>query len=92
MCGWCPITSTARTGRPPLRPLPAPRAVLALGYAGWAPGQLEGEIGENAWWVLDSEPSDRSTSDPSGLWRAVLRRQDGPTGWFAQFPVDPMVN
>ena len=25
------------------------RAVLALGYAGWAPGQLESEIQENGW-------------------------------------------
>jgi putative transcriptional regulator len=23
--------------------------VLALGYAGWAPGQLENEINENGW-------------------------------------------
>ena len=25
------------------------RAVLALGYAGWAPGQLENEINQNGW-------------------------------------------
>ena len=25
------------------------RAILALGYAGWAPGQLEGEIQANGW-------------------------------------------
>jgi putative transcriptional regulator len=25
------------------------RAVLALGYAGWSPGQLESEIGSNGW-------------------------------------------
>ncbi|MDA9975539.1 YqgE/AlgH family protein [Alphaproteobacteria bacterium] len=30
--------------------------VLALGYAGWGPGQLDGEIQENAWL---SVPSDR---------------------------------
>jgi putative transcriptional regulator len=25
------------------------KAILALGYAGWAPGQLESEIQENGW-------------------------------------------
>jgi putative transcriptional regulator len=29
--------------------------VLALGYAGWGPGQLDGEIHENAWLSVDSD-------------------------------------
>lgn len=85
-------TGTVDLTRPPLEGDGVDRVRLFAGSAGWAPGQLEGEIGEHAWWVLDSEPADRFTSDPSGLWRQVLRRQDGPTGWFAQYPVDPMVN
>lgn len=31
-------------------------AVLALGYAGWAPGQLENEIQENGWLNCDADP------------------------------------
>jgi len=29
--------------------------LLALGYAGWGPGQLEQEIGHNAWLTCDAE-------------------------------------
>jgi putative transcriptional regulator len=31
-------------------------AILALGYAGWAPGQLENEIQDNGWLHCDADP------------------------------------
>ncbi|GFN04283.1 hypothetical protein Smic_28390 [Streptomyces microflavus] len=34
---------------------------IFAGYAGWGPGQLEGELGEGAWYVVESEPGDVSS-------------------------------
>ena len=31
------------------------RAILMLGYAGWGPGQLDGELQENAWLSVDCD-------------------------------------
>jgi putative transcriptional regulator len=47
---------------------PPRRSVLALGYAGWDPGQLEDEIQANAWLV--GEPDE-----------AILFDDDYPTKW-----------
>jgi putative transcriptional regulator len=47
------------------------RAILALGYAGWGSGQLEQEIGQNAW--LNAEAKDTVIFDrpPEKRWRAA---------------------
>lgn len=62
------------------------------GSAGWAPRQLEDELAEGAWWVIDADAADAITSDPSGQWPAVLRRQRGEVAWFANHPADPSAN
>jgi putative transcriptional regulator len=62
------------------------------GYAGWAPGQLEDELLEGAWYVVESEPGDVSAPDPERLWRAVLRRQRGELALVATYPDDPSLN
>jgi putative transcriptional regulator len=63
-----------------------------VGYAGWSAGQLEGEIEEEAWFVVDSTPADPFSPDPAGTWRAVLRRQRGKLAMFAFHPPDPTMN
>jgi putative transcriptional regulator len=81
--------------------LDAPPEVLAAevsafrvfaGYAGWGAGQLEGELAQGAWYVVDSEPADAFSPRPEGLWRAVLRRQIGELAMVANFPEDPTLN
>jgi len=63
-----------------------------VGYAGWAPGQLEAELEQGAWFVARLEREDPFVNTPELLWRDVLRRQDGRLAMFANFPEDPSIN
>jgi putative transcriptional regulator len=62
------------------------------GYAGWAPGQLEQEVEQGAWFPLPALEGDVFTTDPPGLWHAVLRRLRGDLRLLATFPADPSLN
>lgn len=62
------------------------------GYAGWGPGQLEGEIASGGWFVVDADAADPLSPAPEDLWAAVLRRQKGTLALFAAYPPDPTLN
>jgi len=62
------------------------------GYAGWASGQLEGEIANQGWWVVDATIDDLFTDNPEKLWANVLRRQGGQMQWYTHYPLDPRLN
>ena len=49
-------------------------AVLALGYAGWAPGQLESEIQENGWLHCSADAELIFGSDIDGKYAKALRK------------------
>ncbi|MDP3961754.1 MAG: YqgE/AlgH family protein, partial [Pseudorhodobacter sp.] len=49
-------------------------ALLALGYAGWGPGQLEAEIGRNDWLTAPAAEALIFAADDRGKWRAALQR------------------
>lgn len=65
---------------------------IFAGYAGWSPGQLEGEVEEGSWWVLDALPGDAFSCRPELLWQQVLRRQGAPLAFAALYPPDPSMN
>lgn len=65
---------------------------IFCGYAGWGPGQLDGEIAAGAWLVLDAEHDDVFAAEPEVLWRTVLRRQGGRLAWLADAPDDLSAN
>lgn len=74
------------------RLVPVEAVRVFAGYAGWSGGQLEDEIGEGAWIILDAHTDDAFTGDPDDLWHTVLRRQPGKLRWLANLPVDVSVN
>ena len=50
------------------------RTLLALGYAGWGPGQLEAEIQVNGWLVVAADTDLVFAADDGGKWRRVLAK------------------
>ena len=49
-------------------------AVLALGYAGWAPGQLENEITENGWLNCEADAELIFGTDAERKYEAAMRK------------------
>jgi putative transcriptional regulator len=68
------------------------RLRVFAGHAGWAPGQLEDEIAEGAWWVITGSPADLFSPDPRPGWRRVLQRQPGRLRLLSTFPSDATLN
>lgn len=62
------------------------------GYAGWGPGQLDVEIVEGDWYVVEGLSGDAFSTDPTGLWHSVLRRQPNELAFVAAHPGDVDVN
>jgi putative transcriptional regulator len=65
---------------------------IFAGYAGWSDGQLEQEIRDGGWYVVEAEARDAFTSEPATLWASVLRRQRGNLALVASLPDDPTMN
>jgi putative transcriptional regulator len=78
---------------PPVVVMPAVAGLrIFAGYAGWSEGQLEQEIRDGGWYVVDAEARDAFTPEPQTLWSRVLRRQRGNLAFVASLPEDPSMN
>ena len=65
---------------------------LFLGYAGWAPEQLEFEIEQGGWILSDLGGEVVFDAHPAELWRSTLRRMGGEYAVLANFPENPRLN
>jgi putative transcriptional regulator len=68
------------------------RLRLFAGYSGWGEGQLEAELAEGSWIVVDAIAEDAFADDPDELWRTVLHRQGGAFALMENMPFDPGLN
>ena len=93
---WSPISEAIGTVDLGVAPdsLGVPLAHIRVfrGYSGWGSGQLEDELDQGAWMVLDAVPEDVFCREPEHLWRVVLRRQGGRLAWIADAPDDLSAN
>lgn len=65
---------------------------LYAGYSGWGPGQLDIELAEEAWIVVDADPDDPFLPNSEELWQRILVRQGGRLARLSLFPRDPSLN
>jgi len=47
---------------------------LFFGHAGWAPGQLEAEMKNGDWHLLEADPQTIFEEDPDDIWPALIKR------------------
>ena len=66
------------------------RVRIYAGHAGWGPGQLEGELENEAWLIEPASSQDPFREDD--LWSAALQRRGGEYALIATMPDDPSLN
>jgi putative transcriptional regulator len=68
------------------------RAKVFAGHAGWGPGQLDEELEQGSWIVLDADVDELFSDSPEELWSAALRRKGGAYALLSRMPEDPSLN
>lgn len=92
---WSPIVGRLGTVDLEMSPSEVPgldSVRLFAGFASWAPGQLEAELVENAWYVVGAKIPDVHSHDPDELWWNVVGRQRGALGRLRNYPRDASDN
>ena len=51
------------------------KSLFAFGYAGWGPGQLEGEMARHNWFTAPEEPKLIFDDDRDNLWEEAMARR-----------------
>lgn len=62
-----------------------------LGYSGWSPKQLDGELERNAWIVTDP-PKEKVLANTEYFWKEILKNIGGKYELWPNFPENPKLN
>lgn len=63
-----------------------------IGYAGWAPSQLDRELGENSWLVLETDIRQLFSPNSSQLWRDIVTSLGEEIAIWVNYPENPQMN
>ena len=63
-----------------------------IGYSGWSPEQLDGELIKNSWVVSRVKKDYLLNTKPDLLWKSALEKLGGDYTLWPTFPDDPMNN
>jgi putative transcriptional regulator len=73
--GEVALTTTAEIFRDIAANTGPKKILLAIGYAGWAPGQLENELAHNAWYTAPLDPKLVFDADRDKVWELAVERR-----------------
>ena len=66
---------------------------VILGYAAWAPNQLEQELRNDSWVILKNQNIKSILNlDPSLMWSKLLLTVDKKYNIFVNYPINPVLN
>jgi putative transcriptional regulator len=54
------------------------KSLVAFGYTGWGPGQLEAEMARHAWFTATQDPTLIFDTDRQKVWEAAMARREFP--------------
>ena len=66
------------------------RIRVFAGYTGWAAGQLDDELEQEAWVTTPAQPGDAFAE--GDIWADALQRKGGDYRLLSTMPVDPSMN
>lgn len=63
-----------------------------IGYSGWKPSQLERELAENSWLVLNTTVEEVFRVNAESVWRKIVISMGDDYAPWVNYPEDPQLN